>query len=136
MCYSSYLCVYCIQSLNQFVPLLNMDHWYQSGLLFIYFSLCMSPTRYRYKKLGLKPIEPLEDRPRRAQQQPIGDKNKYDGAGDPIKMFLKEAITRQRNKMMENFTQILRRLPTGEASSSSGHPTPFKVHVNFYIPLF
>jgi hypothetical protein len=32
--------------------------------------------------------------------------------------------------------QILRRLPTGEASSSSGHATPFKVHVNFDIPLF
>jgi hypothetical protein len=38
--------------------------------------------------------------------------------------------------MMENFTQILRRLPTGEASSSSGHETPFKVQVNFDIPLF
>ena len=24
----------------------------------------------------------------------------------------------------------------GEASSSSNHATPFKVHVNFYIPLF
>jgi hypothetical protein len=24
----------------------------------------------------------------------------------------------------------------GEASSSSGHETPFKVHVNFDIPLF
>jgi hypothetical protein len=38
--------------------------------------------------------------------------------------------------MMDNFAQILRRLPTGEASSSSGHATPFKVHVNFDIPLF
>jgi hypothetical protein len=27
-------------------------------------------------------------------------------------------------------------LPTGEASSSSGHATPFKVQVNFDIPLF
>jgi hypothetical protein len=32
---SSYLYVYCIQSVNQFVPLLNMDQWYQSGMLFI-----------------------------------------------------------------------------------------------------
>jgi hypothetical protein len=32
--------------------------------------------------------------------------------------------------------KILRRLPTGEASSSSGHATPFKVQVNFDIPLF
>jgi hypothetical protein len=38
--------------------------------------------------------------------------------------------------MMDNFAQILRRLPTGEASSSSGHATPFKVQVNFDIPLF
>jgi hypothetical protein len=38
--------------------------------------------------------------------------------------------------MMDNFAQILRRLPTREAFSSSGHVTPFKVHVNFYIPLF
>jgi hypothetical protein len=27
-------------------------------------------------------------------------------------------------------------LPTGDASSSSGHATPFKVQVNFDIPLF
>jgi hypothetical protein len=38
--------------------------------------------------------------------------------------------------MMGNFEHILQRLPTGEASSSSGHTTPFKVHENFDIPLF
>jgi hypothetical protein len=38
--------------------------------------------------------------------------------------------------MMDNFAQILRRLPTGDTSSSSGHATPFKVQVNFDIPLF
>ena len=37
---------------------------------------------------------------------------------------------------MEKFVQILQRLPTGEASSSRIHATPFKVHVNFDIPLF
>jgi hypothetical protein len=37
--------------------------------------------------------------------------------------------------MMDNFAQILRRLPTGDTSSSSGHANPFKVHANFYIPL-
>jgi hypothetical protein len=66
----------------------------------------------------------------------MGDEKKDDGAGDPIKMLLEEALARQRNEMMDNFAQILRRLPTGEASSSSGHATPFKVHVNFDIPLF
>jgi hypothetical protein len=96
----------------------------------------MSPTRSGYKKLGLEPIEPLQDRSRRARQQPMGDEKKDDGAGDPIKMLLEEALARQRNEMMDNFAQILRRLPTGEASSSSGHATPFKVQVNFDIPLF
>ena len=37
---------------------------------------------------------------------------------------------------MDNFVHILRQLPIGEASSSSNHATPFKVQVNFYIPLF
>jgi hypothetical protein len=47
----------------------------------------------------------------------MGDEKKDDGAGDPIKMLLEESLARQRNKMMDNFAQILRRLPTGEASS-------------------
>jgi hypothetical protein len=38
--------------------------------------------------------------------------------------------------MMDNFSQILRRLPTGDTSSSNDHETPFKVQVIFYIPLF
>jgi hypothetical protein len=67
----------------------------------------MSLTRSGYKKLGLKPIEPLQDRSRRARQQPMGDENKDDGVGDPFKMLLEEALARQRNKMMDNFAQIL-----------------------------
>jgi hypothetical protein len=38
--------------------------------------------------------------------------------------------------MMDNFTQILRRLPTGDASSSSGGTAPFMVQINFDIPIF
>jgi hypothetical protein len=41
--------------------------------------------------------------------------------------------------MMDNFSQILQRLPTGSASTSSSHSggtTPFKVQVNFYITIF
>jgi hypothetical protein len=66
----------------------------------------------------------------------MGDEKKDDVAGDPFKMFLKESLARQRNKMMDNFAQILRRLPTGDATSSSGHATLFKVQVNFDIPLY
>jgi hypothetical protein len=56
----------------------------------------------------------------------MGDEKKYDGAGDPIKMLLEEALVQKMNEMMDKFAQILRRLPTVEASSSSGHATPFK----------
>ena len=58
------------------------------------------------------------------------DENKDEGAEDPIKMFLKEALEKQRNMMMDNFTQIIQRLPTGDAYASNNHSggaTPFKV---------
>jgi hypothetical protein len=38
--------------------------------------------------------------------------------------------------MMEKFARILRQLPIGDTSSSSGHATPFKVQAYFDIPLF
>jgi hypothetical protein len=38
--------------------------------------------------------------------------------------------------MMDNFAQILQRLPTEDTSSSRIHATPFKIQVNFDILLF
>ena len=38
--------------------------------------------------------------------------------------------------MMDNFAHILQWFPIGNTSSSSDHATPFKVQVNFDIPLF
>jgi hypothetical protein len=38
--------------------------------------------------------------------------------------------------MMDSFAQILLWLPTGNASSSNGGVAPFKVQINFYIPIF
>jgi hypothetical protein len=61
---------------------------------------------------------------------------KDDETRDPIKLFIKESITQQRNEMMDSFAQILRRLPTRNTYSSSRGVTPFKVHINFYIPIF
>ena len=69
----------------------------------------------------------------------MGDEKKDEGAGDPIKILLEEALEKQRNAMMDSFAQILQRLPTGGASASSSHSgvaTPFKVQVNFDIPIF
>jgi hypothetical protein len=70
---------------------------------------------------------------------PMGEENKYEGVGDPIKLLLEEALEKQRNVMMENFAQILQRPPTSSASTSNNHfggITPFKVQVNFDIPIF
>jgi hypothetical protein len=38
--------------------------------------------------------------------------------------------------MMDNFAQILRRQPTSDASTLSEGTTPFKVQINFDIPIF
>ena len=69
----------------------------------------------------------------------MADEKKYEGAGDPIKILLEEALERQRNAMMDSFTQILQRLPKGDtlaSNSYSRNDTPFKVQVNFEIPIF
>ena len=86
--------------------------------------------RVGYKELGLDLVEPLQDQPHKSQWTPMGDEKKDQGIEDLIKMFLKEALEKQRNMMMDNFTQILQRLPTSGASASSSHSrgaTTFKV---------
>eukprot|EP00253_Pinus_taeda_P030566 PITA_30566 len=89
----------------------------------------MSPTRSGYKELGLKLVEPLQDQPRKSRRPPRADEKKDEGAGDPIKILLEEALEWQRNAMMDSFAHILQRLPRGDASASSsysGNATPFK----------
>ena len=99
----------------------------------------MSPTRSGYKELGLDLVEPLQDQPRKPQRIPMGDEKKDERVGDPIKILLEEALEKQRNAMMDKFSQILQWLPTDGASASSSHSggaTPFEVQVNFDIPIF
>ena len=84
-------------------------------------------------------VEHLQDQPRKPRRTPMGDEKKYEGAGDPIKIFLEEALEKQRKAIMDNFAQILQRLPTVGAFASNSHSggaTPFKIEVNFYIPIF
>jgi hypothetical protein len=71
----------------------------------------------------------------------MAEEKRDDRAGDHFKMLLKEALMRKRNETMDNFSQILRRLSmmAAKASSTRNHfasETPFKVQVNFDIPLF
>jgi hypothetical protein len=100
----------------------------------------MSSTRYEYRKLGLELVT-LEDNLSRTPKKPsMAEEKKNDGADDPINLLLEQALTRQRDEMMENFAHILQRLPieSGASSSSShfGGTLPFKVQVNFDIPVF
>ena len=84
----------------------------------------MSPTRSEYKELGHELVS-LEDKSSRTPKWPLmaGEK-KDDGKGDPFKMLIKEALTQQKNEMMDSFVQILQQLPISDTSSSSGGVTP------------
>ena len=89
-------------------------------------------------ELGIDLVEPLQDQPPRPWWTPMAEEKKDEGAGYPIKIFLEEALKKQRNVMMDNFSQILQRLPIDDTSASSSHSggaTPFKVQVNFYTPI-
>ena len=79
----------------------------------------MSPMTSGYKELGFELVKPLQDQPWKSWWPPMADEKKDEGAGDPIKIFLEEALDRQRNVMMDNFPQILQRLPRGGASASN-----------------
>jgi hypothetical protein len=100
----------------------------------------MSPTRSEYRKLGLKLVSIEENHSRTPKKPSMAEEKKNDGADNPINLLLEQALTRQRDKMMENFAHILQCLPIKtSAYSSSNHfggTSPFKVQVNFDIPVF
>jgi hypothetical protein len=95
----------------------------------------MSPTRSGYKELGLELVSHEEKSSRTPKLPLMAGEKKDDRTGDPFKMLL-ATLTQQRNEMMDSFAQILQRLPTGDASSSSRGVAPFKVQINFDIPIF
>jgi hypothetical protein len=68
------------------------------------------------------------------------EEKKNDREDNPISLLLEQALTRQRDKMMDNFSYILQcLLIETSTSSSSGHfgrTSPFKVQVNFDIHEF
>jgi hypothetical protein len=75
----------------------------------------MSPTRSEYRKLGLELVS-LEDNHSHTPKKPsMAEEKKNDGADDPINLLLEQALTRQRDEMMENFSHILQRLPIASA---------------------
>ena len=100
----------------------------------------MSPTRSKYRKLGLELVSLEYNHSCTLKKPSMTEEKKSDGVDDPINLLLEQALTRQRDKMMENFSHILQCLPIEiGTSSSSGHfggTSPFKVQVNFDIPIF
>jgi hypothetical protein len=71
----------------------------------------MSLTRSEYRKLGLELVS-LEDNFSHTPKKPsMAEEKKNDGADDPINLLLEQALTRQRDEMMENFSHILQCLP-------------------------
>jgi hypothetical protein len=93
----------------------------------------MSPTRSKYKELGLELVSLEERSSRTPKRPPMAGEKKNEGTGDPFKLLIEEALTQQRNEMMDSFAQILQQLPTGNASSSNRGVAPFKVQINFDI---
>jgi hypothetical protein len=118
----------------------NLDQWYQSRLFLFFFFQCMSPTRSEYNKLGLELVSLEENHSRTPKKPSMAEEKKNDGVDNPISLLLEQALMRQRDEMMENFSHILQHLPIATSASSSsdhfGGTSPFKVKVNFDIPVF
>jgi hypothetical protein len=100
----------------------------------------MSLTRSKCSKLGIDLVSLEDNRSRTPKKPSMAEENKKDEAYDRINLLLEQALTRQRDEMMENFSHILQRLPIATCTSSSKNhfrgTSPFKVQANFDIPIF
>ena len=90
--------------------------------------------------MGLELVSLEDNRSHTPKKPSMAEEKKNDGADDPISLLLEQALTRQRDEMMDNFSHILQCLSIAiGASSSSSHfggTSHFKVQVNFDIPVF
>jgi hypothetical protein len=100
----------------------------------------MSPMSSKYSKLGLELVSLEYNFSHTPKKPSMVEEKKNDGEDDPINLLLEQALTRQRDEMMENFSHILKCLLIASGASSSsdhfGGTSPFKVQVNFDIPVF
>jgi hypothetical protein len=100
----------------------------------------MSLMRSEYNKLDIELVS-LEDNHSRMPKKPsMAEEKKNDRAYNSINLLLEQALTRKMDEIMENFSHILQRLPittnTYSSSDHFGYTFPFKVQVNFDIPVF
>jgi hypothetical protein len=67
----------------------------------------MSSMRSEYRKLGLELVSLEENCTRTPKKPSMAEENKNGKAEDSINLFLEQALTRQRDEMMENCSHIL-----------------------------
>jgi hypothetical protein len=100
----------------------------------------MSPMRYEYSKLGLELVSLEENRSCTPKKTSMVEENKNNKAEEFNNMLPEQALTRQRDEMMEDFAYILQHLSITTCTSSSndhfGGISPLKVQVNFDILVF
>jgi hypothetical protein len=100
----------------------------------------MSPSSFEYSKLGLDLFSLEYNLSYMPKKPSMEEEKKNDGADDSINLLLEKAPTRQMDEMMENFSHILQCLPIETCTYSSknyfGSTSPFKVQLNFDIPVF
>ena len=131
--FAIYLNIYLLYLCSHFMPKIIRISGIITGCSWSFFSAC--PRRGPSIASWVSSLSLLN---KIALAHPINSqwqkKKKIDGADDPINLLLEQALTRQRDEMMENFAHILQRLPIASgASSSGGHfggTSPFKVQVN------
>jgi hypothetical protein len=100
----------------------------------------MSPTSFEYTNLGLELVS-LEYNISCMPNKPcMVEEKKNVEPEDSIHLLLEQALTRQRDETMENFSHIIQCLPIAVGVYSLighfGGTSSFKVQVNFYIPIF
>jgi hypothetical protein len=90
--------------------------------------------------LGLEFVSLEENHSHVPKKPSMVAENKNDGEKYSINLLLEQALVRQRVEMMDNFAHILKRLPiathTSPSSNDFGGTSPFKVQINFDIPIF
>jgi hypothetical protein len=68
--------------------------------------------------LGLEIVSLEYNRSLTPKKTFMEEENKRDGGEDSINLLLEQALTRQRDTMMDNFSHILQLLPIREETSS------------------
>jgi hypothetical protein len=107
-----------------------LDHFFQ----------CMSLMSFGYRKLGIDIIYLEQNCCRTPKKLSMVEENKNDGANDLINPLLEQALMRKRDEIMENFSHILQclliEIGTYLSNNHFGSTSPFKLQVNFDIPIF